>query len=56
MLVAGGTLKEDQMQSLLKANDEAVELPRSLFPVIWIQYIEGLLVPGYGSAPVARIW
>ena len=56
MLVAGGTLKEDQVQSLLKANDEAVELARSLFPVVWIQYIEGLLVPGYGSAPVARIW
>lgn len=37
ILMAGGTFKEDQIQSLLKANDEAMELARSLFPVVWIQ-------------------
>jgi hypothetical protein len=37
ILMAGGTFKEDQIQSLLKANDEAMGLAKSLYPVVWIQ-------------------
>jgi hypothetical protein len=36
--------------------DEAVEPAKSPFPVAEIQHIEGLLVPGCGVAPIARMW
>jgi hypothetical protein len=36
--------------------DRAVEPDRSPHPVTEIQHREGLLVPGCGVAPVARMW
>jgi hypothetical protein len=37
-------------------NEEAVEPVRSPYSVTKIQHREGLLVPGHGIAPIARMW